>query len=75
MATLELPVLPTRADGDGSVQVHLDPNEKITVGTIRLVSVKVESCFGSHPICSTRFPSFEKAALRFEEVVDFPIPP
>lgn len=30
MATMELPVLPTRADGEGSVQVHLDPNERIT---------------------------------------------
>ena len=28
--TMTLPVLPTRADGEGSVQVHLDPDEKIT---------------------------------------------
>jgi len=28
--TMTLPVLPMGADGEGSVQVHLDPNEKIT---------------------------------------------
>ena len=30
-------------------------------GASRLVRVKVESCLGSQPICSTRLPSFEKA--------------
>ena len=29
----------------------------MTVGNIFFVSVKVESCFGSQPICSTRLPS------------------
>src|SRR5215207_6297946 len=47
----------------------------MTVGTIRFVSVNVESCFGSHPICSTRLPSFDSAAERLDDVVDFPIPP
>jgi light-independent protochlorophyllide reductase subunit L len=30
MSTISLPVLPTREDGDGSLQVQLDPNDKIT---------------------------------------------
>ena len=47
----------------------------ITVGTNLPVSVKVESCLGSQPICKTRLPSFENAAERFEEVVLLPIPP
>ena len=47
----------------------------MTVGISRLVSVNVESCFGSHPICSTRFPSLEKATERFEDVVLLPMPP
>ena len=47
----------------------------ITVGIRDFVSVKVESCFGSQPICSTRLPIFEKATDRFEEVVDLPMPP
>ena len=47
----------------------------ITVGTICLVRVKVESCLGSQPICNTRLPSFEKAADRFELVVLLPMPP
>ena len=47
----------------------------ITVGTIMWVRVKVLSCFGSQPICSTRFPSLEKAAERLDEVVDLPMPP
>ena len=45
------------------------------MGTIRLVSVKVESCLGSHPICSTRLPCFAKATLRLDDVVLLPIPP
>ena len=47
----------------------------ITVGTILWVRVNVLSCFGSQPICSTRLPSFEKAAERLEDVVDLPMPP
>ena len=47
----------------------------MTVGIRLFVSVKVESCFGSQPICSTRLPSFEKATERFDEVVDLPMPP
>ena len=47
----------------------------MTVGTSLFVNVNVESCFGSQPICSTRLPSFEKAAERLEETVLFPIPP
>ena len=47
----------------------------ITVGTICLVSVKVLSCLGSQPICSTRLPSLEKAAERLELVVLLPMPP
>ena len=47
----------------------------MTVGTRRPVSVKVESCFGSQPIWSTRCPSVVNAAERFDEVVDLPIPP
>ena len=47
----------------------------MTVGTSRLVSVKVESCFGSQPICSTRLPSLEKATDRFDDVVLLPMPP
>jgi hypothetical protein len=47
----------------------------MTVGISFLVRVKVESCFGSQPICSTRLPSLEKAADRLDEVVDLPIPP
>ena len=30
MTSTRLPVLPSRADGDGSLQVHLDPADKIT---------------------------------------------
>ena len=47
----------------------------MTVGTSEPVSVKVESCFGSQPIWRTRLPKLAKAAERFEEVVDLPIPP
>src|SRR5271165_554968 len=47
----------------------------MTVGMSRLVSVKVESCFGSQPICSTRLPSFENATERFDDVVLLPMPP
>ncbi|KPP93890.1 MAG: hypothetical protein HLUCCO15_05685 [Erythrobacteraceae bacterium HL-111] len=47
----------------------------MTVGMSFFVSVKVLSCLGSQPICSTRWPSLEKAADRFDEVVDLPIPP
>ena len=47
----------------------------MTVGWSFFVSVKVESCFGSHPICRTRLPSLEKATERFDEVVLLPIPP
>ena len=47
----------------------------MTVGISFLVSVKVLSCLGSQPIWSTRLPSSEKAAERFDEVVDLPIPP
>ncbi len=47
----------------------------MTVGHRLLVSVKVESCFGSQPICRTRLPSFEKATDRLDEVVDLPMPP
>jgi len=47
----------------------------ITVGSIFFVSVKVLSCLGSQPICSTRLPLFEKAAERFELVVLLPMPP
>ncbi len=38
-------------------------------------SVLVESLFGSQPTCSTFNPPSESAALIFEEVVDFPMPP
>ena len=47
----------------------------MTVGTRHLVSVNVESCFGSQPICSTRLPIFENATDRFDEVVLLPMPP
>jgi hypothetical protein len=47
----------------------------ITVGTKVPVSVKVLSCLGSQPICNTRLPSLEKAADRFDDVVDLPMPP
>ena len=47
----------------------------MTVGTMRRVSVKVESCFGSHPIWITRLPRCANAAERLEEVVDLPMPP
>ena len=47
----------------------------MTVGISFLVSVKVESCFGSQPICSTRLPSLENATERFDEVVLLPMPP
>ena len=47
----------------------------ITVGTNEPVKVKVLSCLGSHPICSTRLPSLEKAADKLELVVDLPMPP
>ena len=47
----------------------------MTVGISFLVSVKVESCLGSQPICSTRLPSLEKATERFDDVVDLPMPP
>jgi hypothetical protein len=40
-----------------------------------LVSVKVLSCLGSQPICSTRLPSLLNATLRFELVVLLPMPP
>jgi hypothetical protein len=42
---------------------------------MRPVRVKVLSCFGSQPICSTRLPSFEKATDRLDDVVLFPMPP
>ena len=47
----------------------------MTVGTSRLVSVKVESCLGSQPICSTRLPIFENAAERLDDTVLLPMPP
>ena len=47
----------------------------MTVGTRRLVSVNVESCFGSQPICNTRLPSLENATDRLDEVVLLPMPP
>src|SRR4051812_8700662 len=47
----------------------------MTVGTSRLVKVKVESCLGSQPICSTRLPSLDSATDRFDEVVLLPMPP
>ena len=47
----------------------------MTVGTNLLVRVKVESCFGSQPICSTRLPILENATDRFDEVVLLPMPP
>ncbi len=47
----------------------------MTVGCSLPVSVKVLSCLGSQPICSTRLPIIEKAADRFDEVVDLPMPP
>src|SRR3954465_13747110 len=47
----------------------------MTVGTRHLVRVKVESCFGSQPICSTRLPSLDSATDRFDEVVLLPMPP
>ncbi len=47
----------------------------ITVGTMRRVSVKVESCFGSQPIWITRLPRCAKAADRLDDVVDLPMPP
>ena len=40
-----------------------------------LFKVKVLSCFGSQPICSTRLPNLLKATDRFDEVVLLPIPP
>jgi len=40
-----------------------------------LVRVKVLSCLGPQPIWSHAFASFEKAAERFEEVVDYRWPP
>ncbi len=52
-----------------------DSSTSMTVGTIFFVNVKVLSCLGSQPICSTRFPSFENAAERFDDVVDLPMPP
>ena len=52
-----------------------DSSASMTVGTSRLVRVKVESCLGSQPICSTRLPSLEKATERLDEVVDLPMPP
>ena len=48
------------------------PDEKIEKVPVK---VKVLSCLGSQPICSTRFPILEKAAERFDEVVDLPMPP
>ena len=47
----------------------------MTVGVSVLVRVKVLSCLGSQPICSTRLPSLEKAADRLDDVVDLPMPP
>ena len=47
----------------------------MTVGISFFVSVNVESCFGSQPICRTRLPSFENATERFDEVVLLPMPP
>ena len=47
----------------------------MTVGSIFLVSVKVLSCLGSQPICSTRLPSLENAADRLLDVVLLPMPP
>jgi hypothetical protein len=47
----------------------------MTVGAKRLVRVKVESCFGSQPIWSTRLPSLVKATDRFDEVVLLAMPP
>jgi hypothetical protein len=47
----------------------------ITVGSIFLVSVKVLSCFGSQPICSTRLPIRLNAADRLLLVVLLPMPP
>ena len=35
----------------------------------------VESALGSHPICMTLYPISASAALTFETVVDFPMPP
>src|SRR4051794_21107101 len=52
-----------------------DSSTSIPVGTSRLVSVKVESCLGSQPICSTRLPSFENATDKLDDVVLLPIPP
>jgi hypothetical protein len=37
--------------------------------------VLVESLFGSHPICITRWPASASAALMFDVVVDLPMPP
>ena len=36
----------------------------MTVGISALVSVKVESCLGSQPICITRLPNLENATDR-----------
>ena len=47
----------------------------MTVGISFFVSVKVESCFGSQPICSTRLPSLENATDRLDDVVLLPMPP
>ena len=38
-------------------------------------SATVESCFGSHPTCSTRRPIPANVALTLVEVVDLPMPP
>ena len=61
--------------GEGEVLVDLADGASITVGMSFLVKVKVESCFGSQPICSTRLPSLLKATERLEDVVLLPMPP
>ena len=47
----------------------------MTVGINFLVSVKVESCLGSQPICNTRLPSLLNATDKLEDVVLLPMPP
>ncbi len=61
---------------DSSEKIPLAVNcSKTVVGVKPPKSNRVESCFGSHPICRTFFPFVDRAAITFERVVDFPIPP
>ena len=73
-------------DGEGSVQVQQDP--KLKIGSARVFAVYGKGGIGKSTTSSNLsvafsklgkrvllFPNFENATDRFEDVVDFPIPP